>query len=172
MNRLISALYFSAHKHRHQRRKDAEALPYINHPIGLLNVLAVEGGVTDELPLLAAVLHDTIEDTDATPEELTLHFGAEVCATVLEVSDDKSLPKEVRKQLQIEHAPQLSHAAKLVKLADLICNVRDMGVRAPLGWSVERQRAYFDWAQAVAAGLRGTHPLLERALDDACLMRP
>ena len=114
---LFSALAFAAHKHRDQRRKDAEASPYINHPIALARVLTVEGGVTDPTTLVAAILHDTIEDTETTAEELRELFGAVVTAVVLEVTDDKSLPKAERKRLQIDQAPQLSNRGKLVKLA-------------------------------------------------------
>src|SRR5690349_3850684 len=101
---LLHALAFAAHKHRDQRRKDAEASPYINHPIALAEVLAGEGGVTDIEVLAAALLHDTIEDTDTTIEELREQFGARIAGVVGEVTDDKDLPKAERKRLQIEHA--------------------------------------------------------------------
>lgn len=162
---LVQAVAFAADKHRNQRRKDAEASPYINHPIALANVLANEGGVQDVTVLCAAVLHDTIEDTETTAEELRAVFGDQVAAVVLEVTDDKSLEKSVRKQLQIEHAPHISPQAKLVKLADKISNVRDILASPPADWSAERKQAYFDWAAAVVAGLRGVHPGLEAVFD-------
>lgn len=172
MNRLILALAFAAHKHRDQRRKDVAASPYINHPIALANVLANEAHVDDETVLVAAVLHDTIEDTDTAADELQRTFGPEVAAIVLEVTDDKSLPKAERKRLQIVHAGEISQRAKLVKLADKICNLRDIAHSPPAGWSLERQQAYFDWARAVVDGLRGVHPELERLFDEACKHRP
>ena len=101
----IKAVAFAAEKHRHQRRKDAEASPYINHPIALANVLCHEGGVDYITVLCAAVLHDTIEDTETTASELEAVFGRLVASVVLEVTDDKSLNKAARKQLQIDHAP-------------------------------------------------------------------
>ena len=161
----IQAVAFAADKHRNQRRKDAEASPYINHPIALANVLANEGGVQDVTVLCAAVLHDTIEDTETTADELRALFGDQVAAVVLEVTDDKSLDKAQRKQLQIEHAAHISPEAKLVKLADKICNLRDLLVSPPADWSAERKQAYFDWAAAVVAGLRGVHPGLEAVFD-------
>lgn len=163
----IRALAFAAHKHRDQRRKDAGASPYINHPIALADVLANEGGVTDPVVLCAAVLHDTIEDTETTAEELTTLFGAAVTAVVLEVTDDKTLDKGLRKRLQIEHAPYLSAEAKLVKLADKICNLRDLIHAPPADWPAERIVAYFDWAARVVDGLRGVHPRLESVFDRA-----
>ena len=172
MNRLIFALAFAAHKHRDQRRKDVAASPYINHPIALANVLANEAQVHDETVLVAAVLHDTIEDTDTTADELQRTFGPEVAAIVLEVTDDKSLPKAERKRLQIVHAGEISTRAKLVKLADKICNLRDIAQSPPVGWPLERQQAYFDWARAVVDGLRGVHPELERLFDTAWEARP
>ena len=172
MNRLLDALAFAADKHRNQRRKDAEASPYINHPIALANVLANEGGVDDDTVLSAAILHDTIEDTETSADELRCRFGEAITAIVLEVTDDKDLPKAERKRLQVEHAPHISHGAKLVKLADKICNLRDIAASPPAKWSLERKQAYFDWAKAVVDGLRGSHPVLERAFDEALRRRP
>lgn len=161
----VKAVAFAADKHRNQRRKDADASPYINHPIALANLLANEGGVNDVVVLCAAVLHDTIEDTETTPEELTAVFGPQVTATVLDVTDDKSLDKHVRKLRQIEHAPHISKEAKLVKLADKICNLRDILSSPPADWSPERKQGYFDWAAKVVAGVRGVHPELEAVFD-------
>ena len=161
----VKAVAFAAEKHRNQRRKDADASPYINHPIALANVLANEGGVSDATVLCAAVLHDTIEDTETTENELTTTFGSHVSSVVLEVTDDKSLEKHVRKQRQIEHAPHISTEAKLVKLADKICNLRDILASPPANWSTERKQAYFDWASKVVAGVRGVHPNLEAVFD-------
>lgn len=167
MQRLISAIAFAAHKHRDQRRKDASASPYINHPIGLADVLANEGGVVDEAVLIAAVLHDTVEDTQTTKEELADRFGPDIAAIVLEVTDDKSLPKAERKRLQVEHAGTISSRAKLVKLADKICNLRDLADSPPADWSLERKREYFEWAKSVVDALRGVHPTLEQLFDAA-----
>tara|TARA_R110000868_G_scaffold169421_1_gene404405 strand:- start:6070 stop:6618 length:549 start_codon:yes stop_codon:yes gene_type:complete len=161
----VKAVAFAAEKHRNQRRHDAEASPYINHPIALTNVLANEGGVTDISVLCAAVLHDTIEDTETTAYELEALFGSRITSIVLEVSDDKTLRKDVRKQLQIEHAPHSSPDAKLVKLADKICNLRDMLASPPADWPSARKVGYFEWAGQVAAGLRGTHAGLQATLD-------
>src|SRR4051794_22452479 len=110
---LLKALAFAAHKHRDQRRKDAEASPYINHPISLADVLVNEGGVVDHEVLCAALLHDTVEDTATTHEELVDAFGCRIARIVAQVTDDKRLPKHERKRLQIEHAPHLSREAKL-----------------------------------------------------------
>jgi guanosine-3',5'-bis(diphosphate) 3'-pyrophosphohydrolase len=169
---VVHALQFAARKHRDPRRKDLEASPYINHPIALANVLWSEGRVHDPTVLAAALLHDTIEDTDTTAEELREQFGPHVAAVVLEVTDDKSLEKAKRKRLQVAHAPHLSREAKLVKLADKICNLRDMGESPPLTWPLSRKREYFDWAKRVVDGLRGVHPHLERVFDEAYAARP
>jgi guanosine-3',5'-bis(diphosphate) 3'-pyrophosphohydrolase len=169
---LLRALAFAAHKHRDQRRKDAEASPYINHPIALAEVLAGEGGVTDIEVLAAALLHDTIEDTATTAGELRENFGERIAAMVAEVTDDTELPKAERKRLQIEHAAGISHGAKLVKLADKICNLRDVAERPPAKWDLERRREYFDWARQVIDGLRGAHATLEAAFDAAYARKP
>jgi len=167
MNKLVAAIAFAADKHRDQRRKDREASPYINHPIALTNVLANEAEIDDERVLMAAVLHDTIEDTETTAQELIRLFGKDVADIVLEVTDDKALPKAERKRLQIEHAEHISRRAKLVKLADKICNLRDIANSPPADWSVERKQEYFDWAKAVVDRLRGVHPTLEQLFDEA-----
>ena len=164
---LLKATQFAADRHRNQRRKDAEASPYINHPIALANVLANEGGVTDPVVLCAALLHDTIEDTDTTADELRTIFGDEITSVVLEVTDDKSLPKAKRKELQIEHARHASPQAKLVKLADKICNLRDIAATPPADWDQKRKDQYFDWAKSVIDGVRGTHAQLEAIFDSA-----
>jgi guanosine-3',5'-bis(diphosphate) 3'-pyrophosphohydrolase len=169
---LIDAMNFAADKHRNQRRKDTEASPYINHPIALAKILSVECRVSDPRVLCAAVLHDTIEDTKTTYRELVRQFGPRIARIVLEVTDDKTLDKAVRKQRQIEHAPQLSPGAKLVKLADKIANLRDIIERPPANWPLERRREYFDWAKRVVDGMRGTHARLEAAFDAAYRRRP
>lgn len=158
---IIKAMAFAADKHRNQRRKDADASPYINHPIALVNTLVHEGGIEDPAVLCAAILHDTIEDTETTAEELKECFGEKIASTVLEVTDDKSLPTQARKQLQIEHAPLISTEAKLVKLADKICNLRDIISSPPANWSEERKQEYFDWAAQVVAGIKGVNSRLE-----------
>ncbi|MGB5309666.1 MAG: HD domain-containing protein [Arenicellales bacterium] len=169
---LIQALAFAAAKHRDQRRKDVCASPYINHPIQLVDVLCNEAGVEDINVLRGAILHDTIEDTETTADELTQHFGQQICEIVLEVSDDANLCKADRKQEQINHAATLSDEAKLVKLADKICNLRDVADNPPAGWGIERRQEYFDWAMAVIDGLRGIHPDLESIFDRAYARRP
>src|SRR3989440_8411935 len=164
---LLKALAFAAHKPRDQRRKDAEASPYINHPIALADVLVNEGGVTDIEVLCAALLHDTVEDTATTHDELVHAFGSRIARIVAEVTDDKRLPKAERKRLQVEHAPALSPEAKLVKLADKLVNLRDVDQRPPAKWDLARRREYFEWAKNVVDRLRGTHVRLEAAFDGA-----
>ena len=129
---LLKALEFAAQMHRDQRRKGVEASPYINHPIQVAEVLASHGGVSDLATLMAALLHDTVEDTQATLDDLTKIFDAEVSSLVAAVTDDKSLPKMERKKQQIEHAPTLSEGAKMIKIADKICNIRDIASKPPV----------------------------------------
>jgi guanosine-3',5'-bis(diphosphate) 3'-pyrophosphohydrolase len=169
---VLRALAFAADKHRDQRRKDALASPYINHPIALANVLVSEGAVDDPAVIAAALLHDTVEDTQTTPAELGAVFGPAIAGIVAEVTDDKSLPKAERKRLQVEHAAAMSREAKLVKLADKICNLRDMAEHPPAKWDLVRRREYFEWAKAVIDRLRGVHPRLETLFDAAYARRP
>ncbi len=164
---VFKALAYAAEKHSTQRRKDSDASPYINHPIQVAEVLATAGRVDDLAILVAAILHDTVEDTEATTEELEDLFGSEVAGLVAEITDDKSLPKTERKRLQVEHAPHLSNKAKQIKIADKACNVREIGSRPPAHWDEHRRQKYFDWAATVVAGCRGVNRDLEEYFD-AC----
>ena len=166
MGLIFRALRFSADKHSNQRRKDAKASPYINHPIQVAEILWRVGDVRDVSLLVASLLHDTIEDTATTPEEIRAEFGEEVLALVLEVTDDKRLPKATRKQLQVEHAPHKSQNAKLLKLADKISNVQDIVTSPPRDWSLQRKQEYLLWTEQVVAGLRGVNEKLERHYDE------
>ena len=172
LKRLLKALAFAAHKHRDQRRKDVESSPYINHPITLANILCNEGHVTDTNVICAALLHDTVEDTDTTPEELEREFGGVIRGIVMDITDDKTLEKAERKQRQIERAAHISDQAKLVKLADKISNLRDVASNPPTDWDLRRRQGYFEWAKAVIDRLRGVHGPMETLFDEAYAKRP
>jgi guanosine-3',5'-bis(diphosphate) 3'-pyrophosphohydrolase len=156
----VRALAFASRKHSLQRRKDADASPYINHPISLVSILAVEAGIDDRDTLCAALLHDTIEDTDTSLEELAEVFGRQVALLVQEVTDDKGLPKAQRKSRQVEHAAELSPKARSVKLADKIANLRDVADSPPGEWSLSRRQEYFDWAKQVVGRIPDPPPKL------------
>lgn len=160
---LLRTINFAAEKHVNQRRKNATKAPYIGHPIGVATLLA-EKGVTDLITLQAAIGHDLVEDTPTTFAELEQLFGATVAGVVREVTDDKSLPKDVRKREQVKHAAQASTRARLVKLADKIHNLRDIQA-CPPPWPAERIQGYFLWCREVVNAMRGTHADLEAELD-------
>ncbi|XP_034053459.1 guanosine-3',5'-bis(diphosphate) 3'-pyrophosphohydrolase MESH1 [Gymnodraco acuticeps] len=163
---LLETVNFAAEKHRNQRRKDPEATPYINHPIGVARIISHEGGVANIEVLQAALLHDTVEDTDTSFAELEAKFGPIVARIVQEVTDDKSLSKQDRKRQQVEHAAHCSRQAKVVKLADKLYNLRDLNRCTPSGWTAERVQEYFVWASEVVKGLRGTNYALEERLEE------
>jgi guanosine-3',5'-bis(diphosphate) 3'-pyrophosphohydrolase len=169
---ILRAIAFAAHKHREQLRKGVPASPYINHPIALANILWHEGGVVEPTVIAAAILHDTIEDTETDYNELRGEFGVMVADVVLEVTDVKWLDKHLRKRLQVARAGRASHAAKLVKLADKIANLRDIIASPPVDWSLERRQRYFDWAKEVVDEIRGVHGGLERRFDKVYRQRP
>ncbi len=162
---ILTAAKFAAEKHRDQRRKNKKASPYINHPVEVAELLWNLGNVRDIQVIAAALLHDTLEDTDTTPEEITSLFGSQVASLVQEVTDDKRRPKPERKQLQIEHAPHLSDGARHIKLADKISNLREMISDPPAKWSLTEQKEYISWAIKVAEGLRGINHELETYFD-------
>ena len=146
---ILKAAHFAAEKHRDQRRKDKHASPYIIHPISVALAITQIGGVDDPEILAAALLHDTLEDTETTPEELEAEFGKKVCEYVLDVRDDKTLPKDERKRRQIEHAKKISKGAALIKLGDKISNVTDVINNPPEDWDINRRKEYLDWAEKV-----------------------
>lgn len=164
---LLHALAFAADRHRKQRRKGDAGLPYINHLIEVARLIADVGRVTDPSTLAAAALHDVVEDTPTTLEEIERTFGREIRDLVAECTDDKSLPSAERKRRQVESAPGASRKAKTIKLADKIANVVDLTTAAPPDWTLERRRGYFDWSEKVVAGLRGTNAALEKRYDEA-----
>ncbi len=162
MSNLLKATWFAAEKHSEQRRKNTAATPYINHPIEVAEYLQRVGGVSDESILIAALLHDTIEDTDTTESEIRDAFGETVLKLVLECTDDKRLEKAERKRLQIVNAPKKSPGAKQIKLADKTCNLLSILADPPSGWSVARQLEYFQWASQVVEGLTGVNNELDQ----------
>jgi len=165
MREVLRALRFAAERHSEQRRKDAKETPYVNHLIVVADSLAEVAGVVDVTTLQAAILHDAVEDTDTTLDEIERLFGAEVRGIVAEVSDDKTLPKQERKRLQIVHASGLSRPAKLIKIADKSANVHDISHTSPPGWPLERRLEYLEWAEDVVAGCRGVSRELEAYFD-------
>ena len=141
-------------------------MPYITHPLAVAQAIVEIGYVTDHTILTAAILHDTIEDTGTENEEISHRFGDEILNIVLEVTDDKSLPKIERKRLQIEHAPELSYPARLIKLGDKIDNCRDILCDPPENWPLERMQEYIQWSADVLAQIRNTNNALESAFDE------
>jgi guanosine-3',5'-bis(diphosphate) 3'-pyrophosphohydrolase len=158
---MIDALAFAADKHRDQRRKDQGASPYINHPVALAHILVTEGGISDPIAIAGALLHDTVEDTETTYVELKARFGKKVADVVMECTDDKSLPKAERKELQVIHASSMSTAAKLIKIADKTANLRDVASHPPPDWTRARRSEYAEWAKRVVDNLGSVNPVLE-----------
>ena len=164
---LTRAADYAARQHIAQRRKGERAEPYINHLTEVAALLAEATGGTDATLLAGGLLHDTLEDTDSTYEDLAERFGPEVAALVAEVTDDKSLPKDERKRLQIEKTAGKSRRAKLLKIADKTSNLRSMVNSPPAGWTEARLRDYVVWAEQVVRSCRGLNAALESAFDAA-----
>ena len=164
---VLRAADAAARWHVHQRRKGIAQEPYINHLLEVASLVAEATGGTDPNVVIAALLHDAIEDQGVTSEVLASEFGQHVADVVMEVSDDKTLPKDERKRRQIETASKKSREAKLIKLADKISNLRTIAISPAADWSVERRLEYIEWAKSVVAGLRGTSPWLEQQFDEA-----
>jgi (p)ppGpp synthase/HD superfamily hydrolase len=164
---VLRAADMAARWHVHQRRKGIAQEPYINHLLEVASLVTEATGGTDPNVVIAALLHDVIEDQGVTSDVLAGEFGQRVADIVMEVTDDKTLPKDERKRRQVEAAPKKSREAKLIKLADKTSNLRAVANSPAPDWSVERRLEYIAWAKAVVAGLRGTSPRLEEQFDDA-----
>ena len=163
---ILKATHFAAQKHRDQRRKDKHASPYIIHPISVALAITQIGGVDDPEILAAALFHDTLEDTKTKPEELEAKFGKKVCEYVLDVTDDKTLPKHERKRRQIEHAKKISKGAALIKLGDKISNVTDVTNNPPANWDISRRREYLDWAEKVVENCPQVNERMENKFQE------
>lgn len=170
--RIAQALDFAARAHVDQRRKGERAEPYINHLAEVARLVAEATEGKDANLVIAALLHDTIEDTSTTYAELVDAFGDDVAGLVREVTDDKSLPKAERKRLQVETASKKSDRAKVLKIADKASNLRAMVASPPAHWPGERVAQYFEWAGRVVAGCRGVNPWIEAQFDEAYRGRP
>ena len=165
MKELIDAILYAASSHAGQLRKDC-VTPYINHPIEVMHLLVYTGGIEDHEILMAAVLHDVIEDTSVTAEDIAERFGKNVASVVLELTDDVTQPKEERKRLQLQNAGKLSRAARLIRISDKICNVYDMLYAPPGNWDLKRRKEYIEWANAVVKKISGTNEGLESHFEE------
>lgn len=167
VRRILAAALFAAEKHAKQRRKGENGEPYFNHLLEVAELIASSSPHLDVELVMAAFLHDTVEDTGVTLQELEQRFGKDVAALVAEVTDDKSLPKEIRKQLQVQHTPEKSPRAQTLKLADKTSNLRAIISSPPVGWSKERKQQYFEWARQVVSGIASPNEFLKSEFDKA-----
>jgi (p)ppGpp synthase/HD superfamily hydrolase len=161
----MDAAYFAADRHAAQRRKGVAAEPYINHLLEVADLVANATAEPDVPAVIAALLHDCIEDAGVTRQEIAERFGDEIAGVVVELTDDKSLEKEERKRLQVVNAAKKSPRAALVKLADKVSNLRSMLNSPPADWDEERRRQYFIWAKQVVDGLPNPNPILQTEFD-------
>jgi (p)ppGpp synthase/HD superfamily hydrolase len=164
---VLRAADAAARWHVHQRRKGSAQEPYINHLLEVASLVTEATGGTDPNLVIAALLHDAVEDQEVPVELIAREFGKKVAEIVMEVTDDKALPKDERKRKQVEFAHKKSREAKLIKLADKTSNLRTISLSPAPDWSVKRRLEYIQWAEEVVAGLRGTSPWLEQQFDDA-----
>ena len=165
VQRILAAGRFAAEKHAQQKRKGASGEPYFNHLVEVAELIAASSEELDVELVMAALLHDTVEDTGVTLPELEERFGPDVAGLVAEVTDDKSLPKETRKDLQVRNAHKKSERAQKLKLADKISNLRSILASPPVGWSLERKQQYFEWARQVVSGLTAPDRVLKAEFD-------
>ncbi len=164
---ITHALRFAAERHSGQRRKGQAKEPYVNHLAEVAELVANATGGRDANLIAAALLHDTIEDTETSSDELVATFNNEIAQLVADVTDDKSLPKQDRKHLQVVNSKAQNMRVKLLKLADKTSNLRSLANSPPENWNTEQKQAYIDWAIKVAAGLKGVNPWLEERFDEA-----
>ncbi len=167
---IMAAADTAARWHAEQRRKGVSQEPYVNHLLEVAHLISEATEGRDPDLVIAALLHDAIEDSGIAAEEIAARFGADVAALVVAVTDDKSLPKEERKRLQIVNTPKKAARVKLLKIADKTSNLRSMAASPPANWSDARRREYVQWARDVVAGARGGNPWLEATFDQAAAL--
>src|SRR5580765_6250878 len=170
IQRILAAARFAAEKHAQQKRKGALGEPYFNHLLEVAELIATSTPELDVELVMAGFLHDTVEDTGVTLQELKDRFGSDVAGLVAEVTDDKMLPKEMRKRLQVQDAHLKSERAQTLKLADKISNLRSILASPPVGWNLERKQQYFEWARQVVSGLTAPNQLLKAEFDKTYAM--
>ncbi len=164
---VLRAAERAAHWHTEQRRKGAAQEPYINHLLEVARLVAEATGGADTNLVIAALLHDAVEDQPVSRAAIAQEFGEDVAALVMEVTDDKTLPKVQRKRLQVEHAAEKSPRAAILKLADKTSNLTALALSPPASWSAARRLDYVQWARDVAAGLKVENPWLQSRFADA-----
>jgi guanosine-3',5'-bis(diphosphate) 3'-pyrophosphohydrolase len=164
---VAQAACFAAERHTGQTRKGARGAAYLNHLAEVAALVTMQTGGEDAPLVAAAWLHDTVEDTATTRNDLVQLFGEDIASLVMEATDDKSLPKAERKRLQEVTAPHKTPRAKILKIADKLSNVRDVLADPPSDWDRQRRREYVAWSVRVVAGLRGHAPELEAEFDRA-----
>jgi (p)ppGpp synthase/HD superfamily hydrolase len=164
---ILRAASYAAHKHTAQRRKGAGGEPYVNHLLEVAELIAKVLPEPDTNLIVAALLHDVVEDTGTSNAEVAEIFGPDVASLVAEVTDDKSLPQAERKRLQIVNAPKKTVRAQYIKLADKISNLRALRASLPAGWTEERRRQYFAWSRQVVDGLSSPNAALKAEFDRA-----
>jgi guanosine-3',5'-bis(diphosphate) 3'-pyrophosphohydrolase len=165
LDKILDAAVFAADKHQNHVRKNEQHSPYITHPLLVAKAIYQIGDVKDNGVLVAAILHDTIEDTPTTKDEIADRFGKDILEIVLEVTDNKSLDRLTRKRLQVSHAPELSYQARVVKIADKLINCEDILYSPPVDWPLKRRQEYIQWGADVVQKIRGTNTPLEEAFD-------
>lgn len=168
---VLEALVYAGRVHNGQRRRDAPGSPHLKHVIQVVSLLA-GAGVNDVVILTAAAVHDVLRDTEVKVEELQEQFGAEIAGLVEELSADSVLSRIDRREELPQRVRDFSGSAQLIKLAEKISNLRDLAEHAPIGWSRQRRRDYFDWAEGVTRPLRGNSSTLDSLLDEALKLRP
>ena len=166
LRRLTKALLFAAEAHRNQRRKGAAQEPYLNHLIEVVDLVVQATGGTDMDMVIAALLHDVVEDTPTTYEDVAASFGERVTELVRENSDNMSLPKAERRRARIAAMALKSREARIVKMADVISNLRAIAVSPPAGWSAERKLGYLEGCRQLVDAGRGTEATIERIFDE------
>src|SRR5215831_5598752 len=165
VRRILAAAHFAADKHARQKRKGLAGEPYVNHLVEVAELIAGSTDPLDANLVIAGFLHDTIEDAGVTKDELAERFGDDVASLVMEATDDKSLPDETRKALQVQTARFKSPRAQTLKLADKISNLRAILDSPPADWSEERKRQYFEWARQVVSGFTSPNASLQAEFD-------
>jgi (p)ppGpp synthase/HD superfamily hydrolase len=158
---LLAAAHFAAQRHAGQRRKGKSDEPYVNHLLEVARLLAELPTELDCDVVIAGLLHDCMEDAGVTSDEIAAQFGERVASLVQEVTDDKTLDRQVRKELQVRNAASKSRGAQNLSTADKISNLRSTLADPPSTWSPDQQWKYAEWAKDIVGRFTEVDPALK-----------
>jgi len=163
---VLGAAIFATEKHKSQVRSNEKKTPYIIHPIEVADLVMKIGHVYDKDVLITALLHDVMDDTQTTYEQITSLYGTKVSSYLEEMTSKQGLSLKEQKKQQIMQAFRQNPSVAIIKLSDKLSNLKTLATSPPPSWSRDRIDQYFQWAQTVIENLPESNQLLKKAVKN------